>query len=157
MFCPACAASVEEGMVSCPKCGEPMVALPAPTRMIQALSGKPSAVRQAGILLWITVGLGLFSTISFGARFGFGNLDIRFFLELLVWLVAVVLTLRRSNPARVVLLVLVAYSVFNTLRNASAYFVHMEFSSAMWLVEVAVRLWASYLLLRPESNAWFRK
>ena len=77
-------------------------------------------------------------------------------LEMAAWIAAVVFTLRRNNVARWVLLGLVAFAILNTLRNALMHPFQVDFEYGLWLVELALRLGACYLLLRPESNAWFR-
>lgn len=157
MFSAACAAPLEPGIAACSKCGEPTrTPIQAPVS-----SDKPPAVGLAGKLLWITVAMGLFSTayliLRYGASIAWSLSFVLFYLlEMTAWIAAVVLTLRRNNMARLVLFGLVAFAILNTLRNALVHPFQIDFEYGLWLVELGLRLGASYLLLRPESNAWFR-
>jgi hypothetical protein len=161
MFCSACAAPIEAGVVACPKCGEPVptIAVPPHIEKPRAVE-KPRAIILAGKLLWTTIALGLVGTVYFVAHYGSGVLNANFLifdvLETVAWIAAVVFTLRRSKPARVVLLLLVVYSVLNTVRNVSLYPVQLDFTYILWLLELCLRIAAGWLLLRPDSNAWFR-
>ena len=157
MYCPACAAPIEAGSAVCTKCGEPVHTLAAPP----VHSENPQSLRIAGWLLWMTIAIGLCDIAYVIVRYGSSvaltpNFLLFGFLEMAAWIAAVVLTLRRNNPARVVLLLLVAFSVLNTLRNVLIHSLPMDFDYGLWLVELALRIAASYFLLRPESNAWFR-
>ena len=154
MYCPACAAQIEAGSAVCLKCGEPIVHIAAPPVRPE----NPQSVRIAGRLLWMTVALGLcdiaYVIVRYGSQVALTPSFLFFgFLEMAAWTAAVVLTLGRNNAARVVLLLLIAFSVLNTARNV---LIHSVSVDLLWLVELVVRLAASYFLLRPESNAWFR-
>ena len=158
MFCPACAAPLEPGVTACSKCGEPVRTTPVPAA---GRSDKPPSVGLAGKLLWLTVVMGLFSTAYLVLRYGASiawSLDfvLFYFLEMAAWIAAVVLTLRRNNMARLVLFGLVVFAILNTLRNSLMHPFQIDLEYGLWLVEIGVRLGACYLLLRPESNAWFR-
>jgi len=155
MYCPACAAPIETGSAVCLKCGEPVVPIAAPPVRPE----NPPSVRIAGRLLWITIAIGLcdiaYVIVRYGSAVALTPSFLFFgFLEMAAWIAAVVLTLRRNNAARVVLLLLVAFSVLNTLRNMVM--THSLSVDFLWLLELGMRVAASYFLLRPESNAWFR-
>jgi hypothetical protein len=115
----------------------------------------------AGKLLWITIALGLFRTAYYVLRYGSAlvmtpNFLVVYVLEIAAWITAVVFTLRRNNVARVALFLLVAFVVLNTIRNAWLHPFRVDVQYSLWLIELGLRLWACYLLLRPESNAWFQ-
>lgn len=159
MFCPACAAAVEPGAASCPNCGEalgvaPVVAPGAPMVAVPfQLAAQPAAVRRAVTLLWVSFAIGVLtvvvSLIALIGRlhsFGFAG---RLLVFPILWVVAIYFTMRGNNLGRMAVIVLVAYMVFNLIRFRANPGVIVS------LVELALRGYAVYLLLLPESNAWF--
>ena len=159
MFCPACATAVEPGLAACPSCGEP---LPVVGGVVSAAIGSPpAAVRTAIKLLWVAVGIGLFtlavSLITVAGRLPSVPLFLApILLITVVWVLAIVFTVRRSNMARILVFLLVAYSAFNLLFRLWLFVVQANPGALVAFLELGLRIYAVYLLLRPESNAWFR-
>jgi hypothetical protein len=159
MFCPACATAIEPGLAACPSCGEPLPvirgAVPA-----AVIGSPPAAVRTAIKVLWAAVGIGLFTlavtVITLASRVS--NLPRLLAPSLLiaaVWVLAIVFTARRTNIARILVFLLVAYSAFNLLIRLRLFVVQANPGALVAFLELGLRIYAVYLLLRPESNQWF--
>ena len=158
MFCPACATAVEPGLAACPSCGEPLPVIRAVVPAV--IESPPAAVRTAIKLLWVAVGIGLFtlaiSLITVASRLPSVPLFLAPILLLtVVWVLAVVFTARRSNMARILVFLLVAYSAFNLLIRFRLFVVQANPGALIAFLELGLRIYAVYLLLRPESNQWF--
>jgi hypothetical protein len=124
------------------------------------VQSKPAPVRTAIVLLWATLAVGVFtiaiSLITIASRLP--SLP-RFLGPILVltvlWVLGIVFTARRSNLGRFLVFVLVAYAAFNLVYRFRLLVISANPGALISLIELAVRLYAVYLLLRPESNAWF--
>jgi high-affinity K+ transport system ATPase subunit B len=153
---------VQPGTTSCPNCGEALPILRGPVPDAAAIQGPPAAVRNAIKLLWVAVGIGLltlaFSLISIADRLPSTP---RFLapiaLRMLLWVLAIIFAGQRSNPARIVIFLLVAYSAFTLLIRLRLSIPHANPGALIAILELALRLYAVYLLLRPESNDWFAR
>jgi len=120
----------------------------------------PAAVRRAATLLWLAVGISIFTlAVTMIELQGRLLQTPRFIgpiaLVLILWIVAVVLTTRRHNAGRFLVFLLVAYSAFILLVRFRMLIVHANPGALVALVELALRGYAVWLLLRPESSAWF--
>jgi len=76
-------------------------------------------------------------------------------LVTIVWVLAIVFTARRSNIARILVFLLVAYSAFNLLIRFRLFVVQANPGALVAFLELGLRIYAVYLLLRAESNQWF--
>ena len=160
MFCPACATAVESGQANCPNCGELLPTFgPAQTAQLPAIQAMPAAVRQAGVLLWVSVGISVvtftISLIFIWGRVSPGAFAAPILLFMALWILGITFAMRRSNPARILIFLLVAYSAFNILIRFRSYVAHANPGALVSVLELALRMYAVYLLLRPESSAWF--
>lgn len=157
MFCPACATAVEPGLAACPSCGEP---LPVRGAVSTAIGSAPAVVRTAIKLLWTAVGIGLFtltvSLITVAGRVPSLPLFLApILLVTVVWVLAILFIARRSNISRILVFLLVAYSAFTLLIRLRLFIVQANPGALVALLELGLRIYAVYLLLRPESNQWF--
>ena len=127
----------------------------APVVLAQSM---PAAVRRAGVLLWISVGIGVLtlavSIITLMGRLRSVAFAAPILLMMALWIGAIMFTMRRNNIARFVIFALVAYTAFNLIRFQFL-IAQANPGALVSLLELALRLYACYLLLRPESNAWF--
>jgi hypothetical protein len=125
-----------------------------------AVQSAPDAVRNAIKLLWVAVGIGLLtlavSLITIAGRLpSLPRFLAPIGLMTLLWVLAIIFAGQRSNPARIVIFLLVAYSAFILLIRLRLFIMHANPGALIAFLELALRLYAVYLLLRPESNAWF--
>lgn len=161
MYCSYCAGVLEANQPVCSRCGRPVpgAASPVATAAPVAVGAMPSSVRTAIGLLLISwaVALGSIATlfVNFGARVGF----ITSVAAALVWLLLILCIWQRQNWARIGILVLVVWVTGNValvfLRHGDVLLVNSGLALA--LVEGAMRIYATYLLFRPDSTAWFKK
>jgi hypothetical protein len=126
-----------------------------------AVQPPPDAVRNAIKLLWVAVGIGLLtlavSLITIAGRLPLPRFLAPIGLMTLLWVLAIIFAGQRSNPARIVIFLLVAYSAFILLIRVRVFIVNANPGALIAILELALRLYAVYLLLRPESNAWFAR
>ncbi len=126
-----------------------------------AVASQPAAVRRAVTLLWLSVAVGILALIVslialIGRLHSFGiGLVIPLFLFPILWVAAIFFTMRGSNVGRIAVILLVAYTAFNLLFRFRLLVLHANPGAIVSLLELALRGYAVYLLLLPESNAWF--
>jgi hypothetical protein len=128
------------------------------------VSERPPSVRWAGILLLISCAVSLLSLVNVSMRSHGAVLQSLAFLIptvaiLVVWIALVACIWQRQGWARFAILLLLAWNILNMilslLRIAAS-------GRAVWGFAVALalsvlRMYAVYLLFKPESNAWFKK
>jgi hypothetical protein len=161
-YCSYCAAVLDVNQTVCPHCGRSNAVAPAPASVV--INERPSSVRLAAILFLIALGVGLLSIANVAMRSNGAILESLAFLIPTVgiwflWIVLVLFLWQRQGWARIVILLLLAWNVVNLLlsilRIAAS-------GTAVWgfaiaLAAAALRVYAAYLMFRPESNAWFKK
>jgi len=79
-------------------------------------------------------------------------------LLLAVWVVLIFMTLQGKNWARIGVAILIAWSaitLLTSLRFLGRPGLHYGTFGLPWLT-FALRIYAGYLLFKPESTAWFR-
>jgi len=160
VFCPTCATPIDSQKF-CPKCGSPAPVIPVLPGTAPAPTERPATVRTAGNLLFAAIALNLLGTLYAWtyvarSRFPVGSF-VPSALILALWVFLILQMQQGKNWARFGVVLGIAWSAFvvlTTLRflRYGAQFGAMGFS---W-VSFGMRLWAGYLLFRPESNAWFK-
>ena len=131
----------------------PMVAVPSQP------SAQPAVVRRAVTLLWVSFAIGVLtlivSLVTLIGRLHSVGFAGRLLLFPIFWVVAIYFTMRRNNLGRIAVILLVAYAAFNLLFRFRLLVLSANPGAIVSLVELALRVYAVYLLLLPESNAWF--
>jgi hypothetical protein len=170
MFCPTCATPLDAAQKFCPKCGTPSPGYSAesgfspPQSSLQAISaatGKPATVRLAGNLLFAAIALSFIGTLYVWTFLARSRIPILSFVPSLLitvlWVVVITQMLQGKSWARIAVVLGIAWSAFvvltslRILRYGGPQFGALGLS---W-ISFALRLYAGYLLFRPESNAWF--
>lgn len=160
MYCSYCAAVLDPTQPVCARCGRPVPAASAPSPAV--VKGIPSSVRLAGILLLVSIAIGVLSMLNMIlAHPGIGAIGISA-LGFVVWILnilCVIFLWKRQNWARILVVVLIVWSVGNLalslLRLGGLGILNWSFTVPLAID--ALRLCAIYLLFRPESNAWFKQ
>jgi hypothetical protein len=156
-YCPHCAAVLDPNLAMCASCGQLVNDAPPPPPAVVA--AQPQSVRLAIILLLISWAIPLFllarAVMTYGFRFGIMAQSLA---VAVVGIALIAFLWQRQNWARIAMLVLILWVVgnlaANMLRLAGA---HMTWGWAPSIATGILRICAAYLLLRPESNAWFKK
>ena len=129
---------------------------------MSAAISRPAGVKLAGNLLFAAIALNFLGTIYAYAIVARSSLPMvgRFVpsaLILVIWIVVILQMLEGKSWARIGVMVGIVWSavvVLTTLRFLR-YGVQFGTLGLSW-ISFALRLYAGYLLFRPENNAWFR-
>jgi hypothetical protein len=171
MFCPTCATPLDAAQEFCPKCGTPSPGFPAasgfsppqsPAQVISAATGRPATVRLAGNLLFAGIALSFIGTLYVWTLVARSRVPILSFvpsqLITVVWIVVITQMLQGKNWARIAVVLGIAWSAFVVLTSLRILRCGAPQFGALGLswISFALRLYAGYLLFRPESNSWFR-
>jgi hypothetical protein len=165
VFCPTCATPLDPALKFCPKCGQPAPVVSTPQSVAQPLPAaisRPAGVKLAGNLLFAAIALNFLGTIYAYTIVARSSLPMvgRFVpsaLILVIWIVVILQMLEGKSWARIGVMVGIVWSavvVLTTLRFLR-YGVQFGTLGLSW-ISFALRLYAGYLLFRPENNAWFR-
>ena len=156
MKCPLCATRIDANASECPDCGYLL------TESAEG-SNRPPTVTLAVKLLGGSVAFSLFTVLRLWSALGWdwvsthraawvrpGTLALAALLILLTWL--------GNSWARTMLLVAIAWDVVSALTSATLLYAIGGAKLLVMLswVNLAVELWAAYLLLQSESLDWFR-
>jgi hypothetical protein len=154
-YCSYCAGVLDPGQPVCPKCGRPVEAAPAPAPPA-VVNERPKSVRLAVILLLISSGISL---LSFGVLFRVPSLLTRFPASFFFGLVFVIGIWQRQAWARIATVLLLVWGIANLLISILRIGGSVAFASSLFvpLLVNGLRVWAVYLLFKPESNTWLRK
>jgi hypothetical protein len=162
-YCSYCAAVLDPNLPICPQCGRPSQQAPVQPAALApaAVSVRPESVWLGGALYLVSSALSLLTLFAILARYhniAWGFVLIRSFGLIALGVLLVICIWRRQNWARIVLSILITYSTCTLVYS----FTVMRSRSLPWSFYVAVgeaglRLFAAYLLFKPESNAWFKK
>jgi hypothetical protein len=168
MYCPYCAAVLDAGQPACTRCGRPVpTAAPTPTApppLSAVADARPSSIRLAAVLLFIAWGVSLLSLASIVlrpaivTRMAPGVLARIVGLSVL-WLALPILIWQRQNWARVVVPLLLAWSIgtlmISILRIGGSVFLVVTF--VIPVLVNALRVAAAVLLFKADSNDWFKR
>ncbi len=151
-YCPDCAAVLAPRQTACSRCGRVLPVAPV------TFTAPPLSVRTAVILLLIAWGVPLLLLLRdiavSGARIGMAQS----FAISLLWIVFILFLWQRQNWARFAIVALIAILVmnisFSILRFGGAVY---SWRWAIIIAEEILRVYAAYLLFRPESNVWFKR
>jgi hypothetical protein len=169
MYCSYCAGVLDPSQAVCPKCGRPVPAATAPVAVpiiaTAAPTGeRPSIVRVAALLLLIALGMSMLSVAGYMLRPGvFSRLPASYFARSIGFQVLEIVLLvciwQRQAWARIGLALALVWAIGNLLITILRVGGSVAFAST-FLVSILVaglRVWALYLLFKPESNRWYRK
>jgi hypothetical protein len=162
-YCSDCAAVLDPNLAMCPRCGRPVPIAPPPVPA--TLTERPRSVSLAGILYLVSTVLGVLVFAMIFASFhttvsssispflmirSLGLAALGVVLVLCIW--------QRQNWARMVLLLFVAWNVGNLVVSLLLLRANpLAWSFDFAIGEAILRVFAAYLLFKPESNAWFKK
>jgi hypothetical protein len=166
MKCPVCATRMRAGQSECPDCGSLLaVGEDSSLETERAEARRPSQVALATKLL---AGSLAFSTLKLFDRWP-GAAGFEFIASnravwvrptmLALWAVLIVLTWKGNSWARTMIIVAIGWDVLQTIGAASLFFA-MGADGLLLLLSwgnIAVELFAVYLLLQSESLDWFRR
>jgi hypothetical protein len=170
MYCSYCAGVLDPSQAVCPKCGRAVeaapVAVPVAVPMIAAAAPageRPSSVRLAALLLLIALGISMLSVAGYVLRPGvYSRLPASYIARTIGFLgleiVLLVCIWQRQAWARIGLALALVWAIGNLSITILRIGGSVAFAST-FLVSILVaglRVWALYLLFRPESNGWYR-
>jgi hypothetical protein len=163
-YCSYCAAVLDPAQPACSRCGNAtgaVVTAPQIVTPIVASEQRPSSIRIAVVLLLISAAIGILSIANVFLRYHavvspfllmrtIGLTTLMILLMIALW--------QRQSWARIVIALLIAWGVGGLILSI----IRFPAFGARWTFAIsiaidAVRLFAVYLMFKPESNAWFKK
>lgn len=142
----------------CSRCGRPTgaVAIPAATLMEGVRPGSVTAATAILLLTWV---FGLVSLATVIMRLGARISLTQSVLFSLLWILIIIMIWQRQNWARIAALVLLLVNIatlaFTLVRIAGSNVAWLGFAFPVGID--LLRIFAVYLLFRPQSTAWFKK